>query len=206
MIRPTHCLIVLAGLAANGCDRPHDPPSDRTGTGKPAPRSIEQQSAPPVAKPAPRSIMRPAVATPEPAPPPAPPPIVTIPFGDPGPGLSDAQKALLDGVVTRLTGNPDRAIIRGSTDSHGGDRRNRLVSRRRARLVADYLVGKGIARDRLTVVALGEDRPIAPNAHPDGSDDPQARARNRRVDIEMIVAAPAPAQSPVADEDQPNGQ
>jgi OOP family OmpA-OmpF porin len=37
----------------------------------------------------------------------------------------------------------------------------------------------------MRVIALGETRPIAPNAKPDGSDDSAGRARNRRVEIEL---------------------
>jgi outer membrane protein OmpA-like peptidoglycan-associated protein len=30
---------------------------------------------------------------------------------------------------------------------------------------------------------VGKSKPIAPNAKPDGSDDPEGRAKNRRVEI-----------------------
>ena len=33
----------------------------------------------------------------------------------------------------------------------------------------------------MTVKGYGETRPVAPNTHPDGSDDPAGRRRNRRV-------------------------
>jgi OOP family OmpA-OmpF porin len=48
----------------------------------------------------------------------------------------------------------------------------------------------------MTVIGLGEDRPVAPNAHLDGSDDPEGRARNRRVEIEVT---PVPAEADTAD-------
>lgn len=190
MIRSVCSPLALAALAVSGCDRAPDSPKQAPA----APRSIEQQPAAPEVKQAPRSIMRPAVAAPEPPAPPPAPAIVTIAFGAPGPGLNDTQKAQLDALAARLSGTADTLILRGSTDSHGGDRRNRLVSRRRARLVAEYLEGKGITKGRITVIALGEDRPIAPNAKPDGSDDPEGRALNRRVEAEIIPAPPlAPA-------------
>lgn len=189
MIGRNMALLALAGLAAAGCDR-----SGERAAHKPAAKA--QPEARPAAKPAPRSIMQPALVAPEPPPSPPAPTMVTIPFDQSGSSLDDAQRAILDPLATRLAGTGDSIVIRGNTDSHGSDRRNRLVSHRRARLVAAYLAGKGIAHDRMTVVALGEDRPIAPNANPDGSDDPAGRARNRRVEIEIVPAArsaPPPA-------------
>ena len=41
----------------------------------------------------------------------------------------------------------------------------------------------GVARERITVIALGEQRPVAPNAHLDGTPDEEGRARNRRVTV-----------------------
>ena len=34
-----------------------------------------------------------------------------------------------------------------------------------------------------TIRGFGETRPVAPNARPDGADDPEGRRRNRRVEI-----------------------
>jgi OOP family OmpA-OmpF porin len=49
------------------------------------------------------------------------------------------------------------------------------------------------------VIALGEARPVAPNANLDGSDNPGGRARNRRVDITVSPGEqPAPAPTPAA--------
>src|SRR3546814_11067471 len=83
--------------------------------------------------------------------------------------------------------------VRGHSDSRGSDSDNLRVSEARAQAVADYLVTKGIAADRMTVLGVGETRPIARNAHLDGSDDEQGRAKNRRVDDE-VSTAPAPEQ------------
>ena len=71
------------------------------------------------------------------------------------------------------------------------------ASKRRAEAVAHYLEKHGVARDRLTIVALGEDRPVAPNANLDGSDNPEGRAKNRRVDLTVSPgSALEPAASP----------
>ena len=67
----------------------------------------------------------------------------------------------------------------------------------------DYLESKDVAPDRISVIALGETRPIAPNANEDGSDNPEGRARNRRVEIE--VQPPASGEQP-DEPDQPGAQ
>ena len=149
--------------------------------------------------PAARSIMQPSVV-PEPTPTPTPlaPLTETIRFAA-GARLDDAARAVLDQLIanpTTASGGP--IILRGSSDSAGSDQDNLIMSRKRAEAVAAYLETKGIAPDRLTVVALGEGRPVAPNVKLDGSDDPEGRARNRRVDI-----AVSPGASPAAVDDSP---
>lgn len=147
------------------------------------------------------SVMRPSVlAEVEPAPPPAPPPPPTravLPFPDRGFDLGADARGALDALLTpeRVAGTPT-VIVRGHSDSRGSDRQNRAASQRRAEAVRDYLVGKGVAAERVRVVALGETRPVAPNALPDGSDNPAGRARNRRVEVEFSEA-PAAEVAPV---------
>jgi outer membrane protein OmpA-like peptidoglycan-associated protein len=73
-------------------------------------------------------------------------------------------------------------ILEGHADAIGTQAYNLALSRRRAETVARELIGQGVRRDRVTVEAYGESRPVAPNQNPDGSDDPAGRARNRRVE------------------------
>ena len=52
--------------------------------------------------------------------------------------------------------------------------------------MAGWLRGQAGLGDRsFTVRGLGEADPVAANTAPDGSDDPQGRARNRRVAIDI---------------------
>lgn len=70
----------------------------------------------------------------------------------------------------------------GHTDAKGEDTYNIDLSKRRATGVATWLQSRpGVASRRFDVVGLGEAEPVAANARPDGSDDPDGRARNRRV-------------------------
>lgn len=41
----------------------------------------------------------------------------------------------------------------------------------------------GVEAGRITAQGLGETKPKVPNQKPDGSDDPDSRQKNRRVEI-----------------------
>jgi outer membrane protein OmpA-like peptidoglycan-associated protein len=73
-------------------------------------------------------------------------------------------------------------VLEGHADAIGTHEYNLTLSRRRAETVARELIGQGVRRERVTVEAYGESRPIAPNQKPDGTDDPAGRAKNRRVE------------------------
>jgi len=68
-------------------------------------------------------------------------------------------------------------FVTGHTDSVGTANYNRALSKRRADAVANYLVFKGIAKNRILSQGLGEEFPIADNSTPAG------RRTNRRVEI-----------------------
>lgn len=108
-----------------------------------------------------------------------------IGFPEGAAALNGEARTMLDRLAADPAVRSARLILRGHSDSDGDDAGNRRMSRQRAEAVRDYLADKGIARDRMQVIALGETRPIAPNAKPDGSDDSAGRARNRRVEIEV---------------------
>jgi outer membrane protein OmpA-like peptidoglycan-associated protein len=85
-------------------------------------------------------------------------------------------------VIVRLGG--DRPIaVEGHTDSFGSDDYNQELSERRAASVEAILVGEGIGAERTATRGFGERFPIALNQKPDGSDNPEGRAQNRRVEI-----------------------
>ena len=71
--------------------------------------------------------------------------------------------------------------VRGHTDGKGSDAYNDALSQRRAQSVAQELQKR--THRQATTKGLGRREPVAPNAHPDGSDDPQGRQLNRRVQI-----------------------
>jgi outer membrane protein OmpA-like peptidoglycan-associated protein len=70
--------------------------------------------------------------------------------------------------------------VAGHTDSKGSDAYNQQLSTRRAESVANYLMGRGLMRDRFIVTGAGESRPVASN------DTEAGRAQNRRVEITLV--------------------
>jgi outer membrane protein OmpA-like peptidoglycan-associated protein len=76
------------------------------------------------------------------------------------------------------------AKIEGFTDSKGDDAYNQRLSERCAAAVYEWLMAHGdLEHVDLHVVGYGAAQPRAPNMRPDGSDDPDGRARYRRVEI-----------------------
>jgi outer membrane protein OmpA-like peptidoglycan-associated protein len=74
--------------------------------------------------------------------------------------------------------------IDGHTDGKGEERYNLRLSERRAKAVKTWFVEKaGLPNNRLATHGYGKQRPVASNTKPDGSDDPEGRQKNRRVEI-----------------------
>ena len=86
---------------------------------------------------------------------------------------------ILDEAAQVLVAHPEvkKVRIEGHTDSTGSAEVNTALSQARAGAVRDYLVGKGVAADRLTAKGFGPSRPIGDNKTKEG------REKNRRVDF-----------------------
>ncbi|GBU14758.1 OmpA family lipoprotein [Polaromonas sp.] len=92
---------------------------------------------------------------------------------------------ILTHFATSLNQNQITTVtIVGHTDSTGSDATNNPLSFNRANAARDYLVGRGVAAQRIATDGRGSHEPIASNATDHG------RAQNRRVEI--YVAEPAP--------------
>jgi outer membrane protein OmpA-like peptidoglycan-associated protein len=93
----------------------------------------------------------------------------------------------LDRVVKLLEENPAIEIeMSAHTDSHGSDEYNLKLSDNRARSVMEYILSNGIAPGRITSHGYGETMPVAPNSNADGSDNPENRQLNRRVEFKIL--------------------
>jgi outer membrane protein OmpA-like peptidoglycan-associated protein len=91
--------------------------------------------------------------------------------------LKPESFARLDTVVEYMTHKKSARIeISGHTDNVGNPRRNKKLSDRRARACRDYLVSKGIDRNRIETIGYGDTRPVASN------DTERGRQMNRRIE------------------------
>jgi outer membrane protein OmpA-like peptidoglycan-associated protein len=97
---------------------------------------------------------------------------------DPG---AKQQLREIAGMLQAPTLATRRIVVEGHADAVGSDAYNLSLSERRAVSVIAELVSGGVRADRLVKRAYGRDRPLEPNRRPDGSDNPEGRARNRRV-------------------------
>jgi outer membrane protein OmpA-like peptidoglycan-associated protein len=74
--------------------------------------------------------------------------------------------------------------IEGHTDSKGNDAYNQKLSERRAASVKTWFMAKeGLDKVQFSTQGFGAKKPVASNTKPDGSDDPEGRQKNRRVEI-----------------------
>lgn len=97
--------------------------------------------------------------------------------------IKPAFEGVLAEVAELITANDATVQIEGHTDSIGSAEYNMRLGQRRADSVADFLHGQTVPRENMTTVSFGETRPVAPNTTPDGRDNPEGRALNRRVEI-----------------------
>jgi outer membrane protein OmpA-like peptidoglycan-associated protein len=99
--------------------------------------------------------------------------------------LQPNASRLLERIAADLREHKVRKLrVEGHTDSLGSDTHNQKLSEDRANAVKRWLTDNGkLGNVAIGAVGFGKTRPIAPNTTPDGKDDPDGRAKNRRVDI-----------------------
>ncbi|MGI4881065.1 MAG: OmpA family protein [Janthinobacterium lividum] len=95
--------------------------------------------------------------------------------------LQPGFRASLDRVAQTLASYQSTYVdIGGHTDAIGSDAVNQRLSEARAATVADYLERQGVAPQRVGTRGFGKTQPIASN------DTEEGRARNRRVEINLV--------------------
>jgi OmpA-OmpF porin, OOP family len=136
-----------------------------------------------------------APADPAPAPTPAPAPVAASKVTYAADAFFDFDKSVLkpdgkaklDDLVSKMQGlNLEAVITVGHTDSVGTDSYNQALSMRRAEAVKAYLVSAGVDKSRVYTEGKGEKQPVADNKTAEG------RAKNRRVEIEVVGTRKAP--------------
>jgi len=95
--------------------------------------------------------------------------------------LQPGASGTLREAASILKANPELKVeIGGHADSQGDAAKNQVLSERRAQSVKDFLVGEGVAANRLTAKGYGEEMPVDSNATVAG------RANNRRVEFKVL--------------------
>lgn len=102
--------------------------------------------------------------------------------------LTEGATLKLDSfLLPLLIQNPTLVVEVGAhTDNRGTDGYNMNLSQRRAESIVRYLIKNGVDENRLTAKGYGESRPIEVNEFPDGTDNPEGRAVNRRSELRVI--------------------
>jgi len=99
--------------------------------------------------------------------------------------INGAERSKLEAVSEWAKANPGRSLfLAGHADKRGTPEYNRALGERRALAVREYLVGLGLPAASLYTNSYGSDRPAV-----DG-DTEEAFAKNRRVEIGVIVPKP----------------
>ena len=101
--------------------------------------------------------------------------------------LSTTSYPTLDKLADILLTHPQMEIeISAHTDSTGTAVFNQQLSEKRAMNCVAYLVSKGVPRARLQYKGYGATKPVAPNTFPDGTDNPEGRKLNRRIELKIL--------------------
>lgn len=95
--------------------------------------------------------------------------------------LAESGIKILDEMAVALNKVAGKKVkVIGHTDSSGNPAKNLTLSQERAAAVKNYLIGKNIPTDRLSVEGLGSNKPVADNTTAEG------RKKNRRIEFEVL--------------------
>ena len=94
----------------------------------------------------------------------------------------EAEQRLAD-FASKLKGDNKNVYleIQGHTDNSGAPAYNEELGEKRAETVRKFLSKQGVPLNRMATISYGEEDPVAPNDNPDG------RAQNRRVVIQVLA-------------------
>ena len=106
----------------------------------------------------------------------------TFYFGKGSLRLNSKERTRLNRLAEYVSLDPDYQYIKinSHTDSRGVRRINKSVSQKRAALVKNYLIKKGVDAKRFVILAQGEKKPRYNNRTKSG------RANNRRVEVRLV--------------------
>lgn len=92
--------------------------------------------------------------------------------------LSPQDKEALNGNIQIMKDKPSAKIqVEGHCDQKGGIQYNLALGEKRANAVRKFMVDNGIAKDRITTISFGKEKPIDPGM------TEEAMAKNRRANF-----------------------
>ncbi len=103
-------------------------------------------------------------------------------------GLNAKAKQIIDQhIYSKLIADPKIKVeISSHTDYRGDDEMNQNLSERRAHAVVDYLVSKGISKERLTAIGYGETKPVNHCISVSAQCSASELKKNRRTEFKFI--------------------
>lgn len=100
--------------------------------------------------------------------------------------LTAEAPATLHAIIEFLYSHPKALIeVSAHTDNRGSAAFNLALSKERCEAAVNFLIHEGIEESRISMHWYGETKPAAPNYLPDGSDNPEGRALNRRTEFKI---------------------
>ncbi|MBS1638012.1 MAG: OmpA family protein [Bacteroidetes bacterium] len=93
---------------------------------------------------------------------------------------------ILDKVITVLNSNPNLTIeLSSHTDSRSSDQYNLQLSQKRAKAAVDYMISRGIDKNRLKAIGYGESK-LLNNCKNGVECSEEEHARNRRTEFKIV--------------------
>lgn len=89
-------------------------------------------------------------------------------------------ESYLDDVAKRVVASGERVKLTGHTDDVDSDAFNLALGERRATVVSNYLIRKGVNPSKIMIRSKGEREPIGDNTTEEG------RAQNRRTELQIL--------------------
>jgi outer membrane protein OmpA-like peptidoglycan-associated protein len=93
---------------------------------------------------------------------------------------SEEVEAYLNDVAERVKKSGETVVLTGHTDAVGPVESNIVLGQKRANIIRDYLLTKGISNDKIKSTSKGESEPLGENSTPSG------KAKNRRTELQII--------------------
>jgi outer membrane protein OmpA-like peptidoglycan-associated protein len=102
--------------------------------------------------------------------------------GAPSAEMVSGARTTLEALATLMNENPaiSKLRVEAHWDSALGREEAEALTTQQAQSIVDFLVEKGVARDRLEAVGMGANKPRVPNL------SPTVRAKNRRVEVTLV--------------------